>query len=140
MAILRDRVVDDGIEYAIIIRKDNYVKAETSFYTGEEDLFQVGTIYKGKDEEVKKHTHNDRTTTVTKTSEFLIVTSGAVIVNIYSGIQGHERIASVVLERYDSILLIGGWHEIKSVTGAPFTLLEVKQGPYLKDGDKRLEK
>lgn len=92
---------------------------------------QVGWHAQKKKRFVPLHSHQsvDQRVHTDHAQEFLYVEKGAVTLTITNTTQ--KPIRTVLLKKGDSILIIGGAHEV--TIGPRTNILEVKQGPYLGD-------
>jgi len=81
---------------------------------------------------IRAHTHNAVKREISLTQEVLVIKKGRIQVNFYDQKQNHFD--SRILGAGDIILLSGGGHGFKVLED--LEMVEIKQGPYLNDGDK----
>ena len=112
---------------AYIIRANNKVK-KTTFYGEKKNFLQLGFIIKNKNDSIKRHKHKKIRRIIFGTSEILIVKSGKTEVTIY--VKGIV-VKKTILNKNDCISLIDCEHSFKFLTKT--ILLEIKQGPYVKN-------
>jgi mannose-6-phosphate isomerase-like protein (cupin superfamily) len=125
---------DHGKLVALVIRKETNLGPGVHFLTDIELPLQVAMMSHPEGKTINAHVHNHAQRTVENTSEVLLVRDGRLGVTLY-----HEDLS--ILDEFelgpgDLILLCGGAHGFKAL--APLDMVEVKQGPYLGEGDKRL--
>lgn len=121
----------DGSLIAIIIRHD-YKNEGITFFTPDDFSQQLAYMKRPTGYEISPHIHNKVDRNVRLTQEVLFVKKGSVKVNLYT----NERrfLQSEILTEGDVILLASGGHGIEFLDDSE--MFEVKQGPYLGDGDK----
>jgi mannose-6-phosphate isomerase-like protein (cupin superfamily) len=85
-----------------------------------------------KGEIIEPHVHKEVNREVVRTQEVLIVKSGKVQVDLYTGEREYWR--SYTLGPGDLILLASGGHGFTMLERTE--MIEIKQGPYLGDHDK----
>ena len=117
---------------AIIVKK-NEQTAGKNFYTDDSSELQLATFELSEDEIIDRHIHDDQIRNIVKTSEAIILQEGVLVFDIYDNYL--NPITQVSLEAGDIILLLDGGHGIKVNKKAKF--IEVKQGPYDEQNDKR---
>jgi mannose-6-phosphate isomerase-like protein (cupin superfamily) len=81
---------------------------------------------------INPHIHPPVARSLQDTQEVLIIKRGKVRVDIYD--DGQNYLESHLLEAGDVILLVSGGHGFEILEEAD--LIEVKQGPYLGEGEK----
>jgi len=116
---------------AIIIPKD-FFASKSIFFTPENFPQQLGLICYKKGERIQAHIHNRIKREVFDTQETLIIKKGKVKVNFYDPDKNYLK--SKTLNEGDIIFLASGGHEFKFLEDSQ--MVEVKQGPYLKEKDK----
>lgn len=116
---------------ALVIR-GNYQSAGLEFLTTDDSPFQVGIMTRPTGEYIEAHVHEKLQRTVIGTSEFLLVQSGQIRVDIFT--EERVYVKSALLNGGDCVLLISGGHGIEIISEA--RILEVKQGPYTSGLDK----
>lgn len=126
-----DRVIYKDLILAIIVRKNINLNYGTEFITDESDLFQLGLIKRNEGEVIKKHYHLNQKRNINKTTEALIVKKGKVEITFF-----HEEkiVTKKIIERHDIAILFDGGHSFKFYEDSE--MVEIKQGPYIKDKDK----
>lgn len=127
-----ERVDDGDRDYCLIIRAAEHAEA-TQFLGSDDDPLQVGFIRRAKGEQILPHVHLVGNRHISQTWEFLLVRRGAMKMHIYD--DELRLLADKTLNQGDAVLLMGGGHSFEALD--ELELLEVKQGPYLGDGDKR---
>jgi mannose-6-phosphate isomerase-like protein (cupin superfamily) len=125
---------EDGRLVAMVFRHDQAMGPGVHFLTPSDLPLQLGYMNHAQDKVITPHVHNHATRTVENTSEVLLVRSGQMMVRLFNKDGG--VLADFTLGPGDLIFLCSGAHGFKALT--PLELVEVKQGPYLGEGDKRL--
>tara|TARA_B100001778_G_C18262365_1_gene482783 strand:+ start:199 stop:591 length:393 start_codon:yes stop_codon:yes gene_type:complete len=115
-----------------IVHKDSNFKNGKTFYSDNSREFQFGTFKLEKNEIIEKHIHNSQKREVNKTSEAIVVLSGALKIDLFDS--DKQFIETVMIKRNDAILIYEGGHGIEVVEECKF--LEFKQGPYIENIDK----
>ena len=126
-----DRILHDGRELALIVRR-NYRVEGIEFFTPGTYSQQIGYMNRPAGYVIAPHVHCPVIREVQYTKEVLFVRSGRVRVDFYSEEQTYLQ--STVLEPGDVILLAFGGHGFEMLE--PTEMIEVKQGPYAGDQDK----
>ena len=116
---------------AIIIRSD-YKQGGIQFFTPPEFSQQLAYMKHEKGEIIEPHVHNEVNREIVRTQEVLVIKSGKVQVDLYTG--ENEYWSSFTLGAGDLILLASGGHGFTMLE--PTEMIEIKQGPYLGDQDK----
>lgn len=116
---------------AIIIRND-FTKDGIEFFTPNDFSQQLGYMKREKGYQIEPHIHKSISREVMLTQEVLFIKSGKVRVDFYN--DSREYYESRILNKGDIILLANSGHGF--VTLEESEILEVKQGPYLKEDDK----
>lgn len=102
-------------------------KEGVSFYTDEQNPFQIGIHNVPQGKKYDAHYHIlDKPITLTVIQEILYIVKGKVKVNLYT--KKGKLIDIIVLHKGDSILLIDQAHEIEVLEHTE--IFEIKQGPY----------
>jgi mannose-6-phosphate isomerase-like protein (cupin superfamily) len=127
--IIRDK---DRQICAIVIRSDFEEQSGIRFFTPPEFSQQLAYMKHEKGEIIEPHVHKEVNREVVRTQEVLVVKSGKVQVDLYTG--EHEYWSSFTLGTGDLILLASGGHGFTMLE--PTEMIEIKQGPYLGDQDK----
>jgi mannose-6-phosphate isomerase-like protein (cupin superfamily) len=125
---------DQGKLVALVIRRETSLGPGVHFLTDTELPLQVALMSHPQGKTINAHVHNYAQRTVQNTSEVLFVRDGRLSVTLYY--DDLSILAEFELGPGDLILLCGGAHGFKAL--APLDMVEVKQGPYLGEGDKRL--
>lgn len=128
-----ERITDkeSGEELALIIRAD-FGQPGISFVTDDESAHQLGVLKWPERHVIDAHVHNPITRMVESTQEVLFIRSGKVRADLYSSEQLYQT--SVELLSGDVIFLTSGGHGFEILEDAD--IIEVKQGPYLGEGEK----
>jgi hypothetical protein len=116
---------------AIIIRADSKFEG-ISFLTPDNFGLQIGTMLRPKNDLVPAHIHPQQTRIVKGTQEVLILRSGKMLLELFD--EDKKLVESFTITSGDIILLAHGGHQITMIEEVD--LVEVKQGPYVKDLDK----
>jgi mannose-6-phosphate isomerase-like protein (cupin superfamily) len=125
---------DEGQLVAMVLRHDQVLGPGVHFLTPSDLPLQLGYMNHPQDKVINPHIHNHSALTVENTSEVLLVRSGQMLVRLFK--KDGAVLAEFTLGPGDLIFLCSGAHGFKALT--PLELVEVKQGPYLGEGDKRL--
>ena len=123
----------DGLKYALHFNFDN-AKESKNFITDHSDPFQVGVFNLKKNEDIERHVHNEIEREVKTTSEALIVLNGKIKVSFYDQ-SNLELVEHVIVVGGELLLMLNGGHSLEILEDSKF--LEVKQGPYIEEMDKR---
>ena len=115
-----------------IIVSNEPVKEGIEFYTDDNNNLQVAAALYPTGKVVDAHLHNETIRTIKGTQEVVIMKKGQYRVDFYDN--DREYIKSYVLKENDVIIFIQGCHGFKSLEEVE--LIEIKQGPFLKDQDK----
>jgi mannose-6-phosphate isomerase-like protein (cupin superfamily) len=116
---------------AIIIRAD-FEQNGIRFFTPPEFSQQLAYMKHERGEIIQPHVHKEVNREVVRTQEVLIIKSGKVQVDLYTGEKEYWR--TFTLAAGDLILLASGGHGFTMLE--PTEMIEIKQGPYLGDQDK----
>ena len=117
---------------AIIIRND-YTCEGVDFITPNEYSQQVAYMHHPTGKVIDAHVHNLVHRNVVMTQEVLIIKKGKLRVDFYDDYE--DYLESIVLGSGDIILLVSGGHGFTVLEEVE--MLEVKQGPYSGDADKK---
>jgi len=126
-----ERVINDGIELALILRT-TFFKEGIEFLTPGNYSQQLGYMCRPAQYVIKPHVHNPIAREVHYTNEVLFIKSGKLRVDFYS--QERKYLESKILESGDVILLAMGGHGFTMIEQTE--IIEVKQGPYVGESDK----
>lgn len=122
----------DGIYFALIIRR-SFERDGIQFFTPQDFSQQLGYMKWGRGHVIPPHAHNEVKRQVKTTNEVLFIRSGRVRVDFYDFCD--HQVQSAVLLEGDVILLAEGGHGFEMLEESE--MIEVKQGPYAGDQDKR---
>ena len=117
---------------ALIVR-DNYSKDGIDFLTPNDYSQQVAYMHHPTGKVIDAHVHNLVHRNVILTQEVLFIKKGKLRVDFYD--EYEDYLESTILEAGDAILLISGGHGFSVLEEVE--MIEVKQGPYSGDADKR---
>jgi mannose-6-phosphate isomerase-like protein (cupin superfamily) len=120
-----------GDELAIVIGSETRPPG-ISFVTDDASVHQLGLLSWPKGHVIEAHVHNPLERTIDSTQEVLFIRSGSVRVDLYGNDQTYQT--SRVLMAGDVIFLASGGHGFEILEDAD--IVEVKQGPYLGEGEK----
>ncbi len=127
-----EKIEFQGELYAMIIRS-NFKKEGIEFFTPNHFSQQLGYMNHKKGYKIEPHVHLQVVKQTTFTQEVLFIKSGKVRVDFYT--QDMTYFVSEILEQGDVILLATGGHGFEILE--PCEMIEVKQGPYNADVDKK---
>jgi hypothetical protein len=117
---------------AIVIRKDEKVIG-IEFFSPDDFPQQIGLMGRAKGFRVLPHFHNRIERKIQLTQEVLIVRKGSCKVSLYDHLENIN--AEIILFEGDVILLAHGGHALETLEYTE--ILEVKQGPYSAQNDKK---
>ena len=117
---------------AMIIRND-YSCEGVDFITPNDYSQQVAYMHHPTGKEIDAHVHNLVYRNVVMTQEVLFIKKGKLRVDFYDDYE--DYLESVILEAGDVILLVSGGHGFTVLEEVE--MVEVKQGPYSGDADKK---
>lgn len=123
----------DGFKYALHFDFDS-AKDSKKFITDHTDPFQVGLFNLKKNEIIQRHIHNEIEREVKTTSEALVVLEGQIKVSFYDP-SNLEIVDELIVSGGELLLMLYGGHSLEVLEDSKF--LEVKQGPYIEEMDKR---
>ena len=126
--------ISHGDELIAIIIKKDYKKNGIEFFTPGEFSQQLGYMNRPEGYKIKAHIHNPVERSVVNTQEVLFIRSGKVKANFYT--RDLDYFCSVILNEGDIILLASGGHGFEFLEASE--VIEVKQGPYSGDMDKKI--
>ena len=126
-----ERIVHDGRELALIVRRDFHGEA-IEFFTPGSYSQQLGYMNRPAGYRIAPHVHNPVRREVEYTKEVLVIRSGRLRVDFYA--DDRRYLESAILMAGDVILLAFGGHGFEMLE--PTEIIEVKQGPYCGDEDK----
>lgn len=115
-----------------ILIKNNYSASGIKFFTPDEFPQQIAFMNHKENTVIQAHIHNIAERQISITQETLIIKKGKVRLDLYT--DEKEYIESCILEAGDIVFLASGGHGLKCLED--IEMIEVKQGPYLKENDK----
>ena len=124
-------IKNDEQVLAIIIKKEYHADG-IEFFTELNYSQQLAYMSHSKGKVIDSHIHNFENRNVVNTQEVLIIRKGILRVDFYT--QSQDYLESYLLHEGDVILLASGGHGFKVIDDVE--MIEVKQGPYLGEGDK----
>jgi cupin fold WbuC family metalloprotein len=127
------RFTEEGRTLCLVVRGSRDV-GETSFFTENEALLQVGLVVHPAGHVIPRHRHVPVQRRIDETGEVLIVRRGRCAVELF-GRQG-TALGSVELGSGDIMILSGAPHRLTMLEDT--ALLEVKQGPYQGPAEKEV--
>lgn len=128
-----ERIVDDRTKelLATIIPRDFRVPG-ISFVTEDDSVHQLGVLNWPRGHQIGAHVHNTMSRHIDSTQEVLFIRSGRVRVDLYGNDRAYQ--CSRFLGSGDVIFLSSGGHGFEIIEDSD--MVEIKQGPYLGDGEK----
>lgn len=120
-----------GENLAIVVKAD-FQKEGIEFFTPDDYSQQLAYMHHPKGKIIDPHVHNQVQRQVHLTQEVLVIKSGKLRVDFYTGEK--EYLKSYILEQGDVILLASGGHGFQVLE--ELEMFEIKQGPYAGDEDK----
>jgi mannose-6-phosphate isomerase-like protein (cupin superfamily) len=127
-----EKIELDGTMLAIILRT-SFRAPGITFFTPDDYSQQLAYMNRPQGYVIAPHVHNAVKREVFFTKEVLFIKSGRVRVDFYS--EQQDYLESNVLNAGDVILLAYGGHGFVMLEDSE--MIEVKQGPYAGDSDKR---
>lgn len=121
----------NGTEIGTIIKAD-YSGQGITFFSDNNAYLQVGYMNRGNGYVIAPHIHNSVERKIYFTEEILFVKNGKVRVDFYD--DNKNYLESYYVYEGDIVVLKRGGHGFKFLENSE--IFEVKQGPYLKSGDK----
>lgn len=119
---------------AIIVEYSSYKKKRgINFFTKKNYPLQVASM-KHNNQKIEPHYHRKFLRKIYNTSEVLIIQKGQMIVEFYN--KKKKVFKKILLNKNDIIIFYGGIHGFKIKKNCEF--IEVKQGPYFLNLDKKL--
>lgn len=117
---------------AVILRRE-FRKDGIEFFTPDHFSQQIGYMNRPQGYVIAPHVHTPVKREVQYTNEVLLIRRGRVRVDFYT--DGQDYLESTIVQTGDVILLVEGGHGFEMLE--PTEIVEVKQGPYAGDLDKR---
>ena len=131
-----ERIIHKKKTYALIIRdRVQFKKKGVNFLTNNNDLLQVGFLKHKNNHKIKSHIHIKQRRIIDYSSEVLIIRKGELKVSFFND-RGKKILKPKILNKNDIIVLFQGGHGFEVKKNCE--IIEVKQGPYLKNKDKKL--
>lgn len=131
-----EKIIYKNNTYALIIReKEQFKKMGVDFKTENKDLLQVGFLKHNYNHKIIPHIHLKKTRKLDYCSEVLLIKKGKVKIYFFND-KGKDINQTKILNKNDVIILFKGGHGFKVIKKCE--IIEIKQGPYLLDKDKKL--
>ena len=130
---LIERVTQGDRLLAIIVSAD-YRPSATTFLTTPELEQQLGFVVHAAGEKIPSHIHHPEQRHLKGTTEVLVLVRGSCEIDLFD--DDHTLLATRQLKQGDVILLASGGHGFRMLEDT--VLLEIKQGPYMGQGEKVL--
>lgn len=108
-------------------------KNSINFFTNQKDEFQLATMSREKNYKIKAHHHPKRLKKIYMTSEVLILLKGKIKITFYD--DKKKILTPKIIKKGQMIIFFSGGHEFDFLERS--SLIEIKQGPYLKNKDKK---
>jgi cupin fold WbuC family metalloprotein len=120
--------------YAIVIPNDyDFEVGKIKFLTNIDSSQQIGIMHRASGYKIKPHKHNFIQRVISITQEVLIIKKGKCKISIFD--DNDSFISEIVVSAGDIIFLAMGGHGIEVIEDV--SIIEIKQGPYLKENDKK---
>lgn len=131
MGALTEKIFDGDSLLSIIIRAD-FREPGIHFFTPNDLSQQLAYMNHPRGKVIEPHVHNLMPREVHYTQEVLFIRKGCLRVDFYS--ETRQYLESRELHSGDVILLVAGGHGFEVLDEVE--MIEVKQGPYVGEGDK----
>jgi len=119
---------------AMIILKSNLNSKKKYFFpTLKHFPLQVGFMNHKKGFNISPHYHNKNVRKIKSTSEVLLIKKGILRVDFYGNI--NKYLFSKFIYKNDILILLSSGHGFKVIKDC--SIIEIKQGPYVKTKDKK---
>ena len=125
--------VKDGEALLAIIVPTDFSEPGIRFFTPNDFSQQLAYMQHPAGKKIPPHVHNPVPRQVRHTLEVLFIRKGKLRVDFYT--ENEEYLQSRILFAGDAILLVSGGHGFEMLE--PTEMIEVKQGPYTGEEDKR---
>lgn len=125
-------IISDGDQPLVYLVHAEWTPEKTEFLTPDHCGQQIGMIVRAAREHVPPHMHLPVVREVRGTTECVVVRKGACDIDIYDS--SKTLVTSRRLNTGDIVLLLNGGHGFRMREDT--VLFEVKQGPYMRTGDK----
>ena len=116
-----------------IIIKNYHKKRGINFFTENNFSQQVAFMNHKKNHIIQPHIHKLRLKKIYDTNEVLIILQGKIKVDFFNS--NKKYVKSRFIEKGNILILLSGGHGFKILKNCKF--IEVKQGPYLINKDKK---
>lgn len=126
------QIICDGELLAIILAR-GFMPDGVEFVTRPENSIQLAAMKHPKGHQIEAHMHNPVARNIRDTQEVLIIRHGRVRVDLYTSAMTY--VESHMLAAGDVILLMAGGHGFEVMED--LDMVEIKQGPYLGEIDKK---
>ena len=125
---------DKNNPYAIVIPNNyDFEVSSVKFLTNITSSQQIGVMHRTSGEMIMPHKHNSIERVISRTQEVLIIKNGKCKISIFD--ENDLLIENIIVSTGDIIFLAMGGHGIEVIDDV--SIVEIKQGPYLKDDDKK---
>lgn len=128
-----EQITYKGKILALILRARAKLKG-TEFFSPKNYSFQLGAQIRKRGEAIRPHIHKFVRRTITSTQEMVHIDWGKVRIDFFN--EKGKRIISKILNSGDTVLFVSGGHGLKFLKKTK--IIEVKQGPYKAEEDKRI--
>ena len=124
--------------YALIIKnKRRFIKKGVDFLTKDKDLLQLGFLKYNKNHYIKSHIHVKKPRVINYCTEVLLIEKGKVKIKFFD-LKKTDIKKDTILNSGDIIILFKGGHGFTILKKTK--IIEVKQGPYVNNKDKKIIK
>jgi len=127
-----EQVEHEGLQLAIILRHTAQ-REGIEFFTDENATLQLGYMNRPVGYLIAPHVHKPVRREIIYTQEALFIRKGRLRVDFYD--EAERFVQSTILTTGDVVLLIRGGHGFEMLERSE--IIEVKQGPFAGDRDKR---
>ncbi len=124
--------------YALLIKKSRrFKKKGVDFITNNKDLLQLVFLNHKKNHKIKSHIHSKEKRVINYCTEVLLIEKGKLKVSFFDN-KGKNIKKDKVINKGDILILFKGGHGFTCYSNTQ--IIEVKQGPYLMNKDKKILK
>ena len=116
----------DNIKFALVYKNSTIIENSIKFFSQPEDEMQVGLMQRPAGYKIAPHTHKPNIREIQRTSEFLYVKSGLILVHFYD--DDGKKITERKIGQDQFLLQLNGGHSFDFLEDS--TIIEVKQGPF----------
>ena len=127
-----EKIESEGKIFALVSRC-SYEQDGANFVTSQDNPLQLGILKHRQGVKIKPHIHRNTPRTINEVQEVLHIECGEVEAECYD--EGGRKLASVILNAGDTILLLSGGHGFSVLEDCK--IVEVKQGPYSGTGEDK---